>query len=189
MGRWEPNARERLQLSALALFLQKGYESTTAAEIAERAGLGKSTFFRHFADKREVLFSGQDELNAAFADAIAAAPAEAAPAEVLVAALTAADAIFDADRLDWARKRQTVIDSSTELIERELLKSATLAGLITDALRKRGVPDPAAAVAAELGNLAFRNAFLRWIGPGDQRAFRALAREEFAAVCAAAADI
>ena len=187
MGRWEPNARERLQRSALELFHRKGYENTTAAEIAEDAGLGKSTFFRHFADKREVLFCGREELNAAFTGAIIAAPDGASPAEMMVAALIAADAIFDAERVAWARTRQAVIDSAPELIERELLKSAALTGVVTDALRKRGVPDPAAGVAAELGGLAFRTAFLRWIGPDNRRSFSDLGREELAAVRAAAA--
>jgi hypothetical protein len=58
MTRWEPNARGRLEQAALALYGERGFENTTVAEIAARAGLTERTFFRHFADKREVLFAG-----------------------------------------------------------------------------------------------------------------------------------
>src|SRR5438132_10980565 len=104
MGRWEPNARERLQRSALELFLQQGYESTTVAEIAERAGLTKSTFFRHFADKQEVLFWGQDALIRLFVDAITSAPGSATPIDAVVAALDAAATVFRPERRAWAQQ-------------------------------------------------------------------------------------
>src|SRR5215471_5784528 len=55
MGRWEPNARGRLEQAALELFLERGFEQATVTEIARRAGLTQRTFFRYFADKREVL--------------------------------------------------------------------------------------------------------------------------------------
>src|SRR5689334_10481885 len=102
MGRWEPNARERLERAALALFVEHGYDATTVAEIADRAGLTKSTFFRHFADKREVLFGGQDMLAERFTEAIAAAAPAATTMDCLAAALAASAVAFTADRHDLA---------------------------------------------------------------------------------------
>ncbi|MEV0718290.1 helix-turn-helix domain-containing protein [Asanoa sp. NPDC050611] len=185
MARWEPNARERLQNSALELFLEQGYEGTTAAQIAERAGLAKSTFFRHFTDKREVLFGGQELLHDLFVDAIAAAPASATPLEAAGATLAAAATVFGPERRTWARRRQTVVEQNSELQERELLKLAGLTAATADALRTRGVPDPTAGLAAEIGALAFRQAFARWIAPPNQRDFADLAQEQLRELSAA----
>ncbi|WP_440901796.1 TetR/AcrR family transcriptional regulator [Actinosynnema sp.] len=189
MGRWEPNARERLQRSALALFAERGYDSTTAAGIAEGAGLGKSTFFRHFADKREVLFDGQEQLNEALVAAIAAAPAEAGPYEVIGLALDAMGAFFGPERLEWARQRQAVVQAHSELRERELLKIASLTEAFATSLRARGLGATAAGVAAELGGLAFRAAFAGWIAPDNALGFPEVARRELAAVREAAASL
>src|SRR3954452_24516919 len=101
MSRWEPNARERLGRAAVESFLERGYDAVTVAEITERAGLTKRTFFRHFGDKREVLFAGQDILSGLLADAIAAPPASATPIEAISAALTATEAVMDADWRVW----------------------------------------------------------------------------------------
>ncbi|WP_033339780.1 TetR/AcrR family transcriptional regulator [Catenuloplanes japonicus] len=185
MGRWEPNAPDRLTRAALELFLANGYENSTAAGIAERAGLGKSTFFRHFADKREVLFTGEELLHELATAAIDGAPAEASPLDVLDTVFDAFGQVFDEGRRPWARERHAVIQSATELMERELLKNAALTGALAEALRKRGVPDPAAGTAAELGNLAFRTGFLRWIAPGERRDFSTLAHEDLRAIRAA----
>jgi hypothetical protein len=106
MARWEPNARQRLERAALALFTEHGYDATTVAEIADRAGLTKSTFFRHFADKREVLFGGQDLLTELFTEAIRTAPPSATTADCLAAALQAAAAAFTPDRHDLAPQRR-----------------------------------------------------------------------------------
>src|SRR6266480_4879862 len=94
MGRWEPNARGRLERAALELYCELGYEQTTVAEIARRAGLTERTFFRHFADKREVLFAGSSSLLEALMNAVAAAPAEASPMDAAVAALQAVGNAF-----------------------------------------------------------------------------------------------
>ncbi|QWF80753.1 TetR/AcrR family transcriptional regulator [Amycolatopsis sp. CA-230715] len=177
MARWEPNAHERLASAAIELFLQQGYENTAVAEIAERAGLTKSTFFRHFTDKREVLF-GRDELSRLLAGAITAAPASATPIGAIGAALDAAAAVFGPERRDWARNRQAVITATSELRERELLKRASLVEAMTGAMRERGVRDPVAGLAAEFGYLAFENAFKRWIDPAGRDAFGEVAREE-----------
>ena len=189
MGRWEPNARERLARSALELFAERGYESATVAEIAERAGLAKSTFFRHFTDKREVLFGGPDGMSRLLTDAIAGAPEAATPIAAVGAALDAAAQAFSPERRAWVRKRQEVIAGNDDLRERELLKRAALAEAMADALRKRGVPDPTANLAAELGGLALHNALARWIDPADESDFPDLAHEELAALRAATATL
>jgi AcrR family transcriptional regulator len=178
MARWEPNAQERLTLAALELFVDQGYDKTTVAEITERAGLTKRTFFRHFADKREVLFAGQDVLLRLFTDAIAGAPASASPLAAVLAALeSAGEQAFGEERRDFVRKRQSVVEANDSLRERELLKGARLTSAMAEALRARGVADLTARLAAEVGNLAFVTAFGRWVEPSCRSDFAALARE------------
>ncbi|MBB2502073.1 TetR family transcriptional regulator [Amycolatopsis echigonensis] len=177
MGRWEPNARQRLAEAALDLFAERGYDQTTVAEIAERAGLTKRTFFRYFADKREVLFGGQEELARLFSEGIAATPADATPFEAVGGALDAVAAIFTGERLAQARARQAVVAANSELLERELLKRAKMVQAMHDALAAHGISEPTARVAAELGCLAFGTTFFRWVDAGNRREFGALAAE------------
>jgi AcrR family transcriptional regulator len=168
MTRWEPNARGRLEQAALELYRERGFDQTTVAEIAERAGLTERTFFRYFADKREVLFWGQDMLREIYVSTIADAPDSATPIDAVAAALLAAAPVFR-DRHDLARQRQAVIAANPGLQERELLKRASLASAMADALRERGVADPAASLAAEAGVIAFKTAFARWVTePSEQ---------------------
>jgi AcrR family transcriptional regulator len=176
MGRWEPNARGRLEEAALALYGERGFEQTTVAEIAERAGLTERTFFRHFADKREVLFGGSGALQALFVDKVAGAPESAAPIDAVAAALHAVEAFFH-DRRDIARRRQSVIAANVELQERELIKLSSLAAALADALRRRGVADLAASLAAETGIAVFKIAFERWIDESNRRDLSHLIRE------------
>ncbi len=179
MARWEPNARERLLRAALDLFSEQGYDATTVNEIAERAGgLTKTTFFRHFADKREVLFvAGQDMLAQLFSDAIAAAPPSASMAGCLAAALESAAVAFTPDRHDLAPQRRAVITANSELQERELLKRARLGSVIAGALRARGADDITATLAAQIGVLAFSTAYARWAEPGNERPYTEIADE------------
>src|SRR4051812_15767838 len=121
MGRWEPNARGRLARAALELYIERGFEQTTVTEIAERAGLTQRTFFRHYADKREVLFAGSESLKVLIVDTLAAAPGSAAPIEAVAAAIEAAAGMIQ-EGGDLARLRQTVITANPELRERELVK-------------------------------------------------------------------
>ena len=187
MGRWEPNTRERLERAALALFVEHGYDATTVAEIADRAGLTKSTFFRHFADKREVLFGGQELLAERFAEAIKAAPPEATAADCLAAALATAGAHFTPERHDLAVQRRTAIAANSDLQERQLLKRARLSSAVTGALLDRGADLTTAHLAAEMGVLAFGTAFARWAEAGNQRPYPEIAHEVLAdlRVCAA----
>jgi AcrR family transcriptional regulator len=177
MPRWEPDARERLVRAALDLFTEQGYDNTTVAQIAERAGLTKSTFFRHFPDKREVLAAGQDTLCRLLADGIAAAPGSATPLEAVAAALDTAMTAFAPGRRDLGAKVEAVIAASSELQERDALKQVGLAAAMTEALLERGVPDPAASLAAEFGVLAFQRAFARWSDPANQQELGELARQ------------
>jgi AcrR family transcriptional regulator len=189
MGRWEPNARERLELAALELFRERGYDGTTVAEIATRAGLTKRSFFRHFADKRELLFSGQEQLTRLIAEAIAGAPASATPLEAITAALMALDPIFDDERRPLARERQAIIVDNLELRERELLKSTVLTTAMADALRERGDSEPVANLAAEFGGLALHIAFTRWIAPDAGQDYAKLAQQAVDELRATAAEL
>jgi len=163
MARWEPNALERLHTAAVELFAEHGYHDTTAAGIAERAGFAKSTFFRHFADKREALFYGQDLINEGLAAAIAAAPPDATPLTAVGEALTALAAAFPPERREGARRRQAIIDAHDELRERELLKRAAMTATMAEALSRRGAPEATAALAAQIGDLALAIAYARWL--------------------------
>jgi AcrR family transcriptional regulator len=176
MVRWEPDSRGRLARAALALYGERGFENTTVAEIAERAGVTERTFFRHFADKREVLFDGAHQLEAMMIGATASAPASATPLQVVAAALQAAGALLQ-ERREFAGRRQAVIDANPELQERELIKLASLAASLGTELRRRGVPEPAASLAAEAGIAAFRVAFNRWLESGDDADLRDAIRD------------
>src|SRR6516165_11126615 len=123
MGRWEPNARGRLERAALELYVERGFEQTTVAEIAAQAGLTERTFFRYFADKPEVLFSGAAALEELMVNAATAAPASAGPLEAAAAALDAAAQLLQ-ERREFSRHRQAVIAANPELLERELKKMA-----------------------------------------------------------------
>lgn len=166
MARWEPDSRGRLAQAALELYLERGFDQVTVAEIADRAGLTERTFFRHYGDKREVLFGGQEVLHELITNTIAAQPDSAGPLAAMAAALRAFAELLG-QRRDFARQRQVVIDANTSLQERELSKLAILAGVAARALRERGVAEPEASLAAEAGLAAFRVAFTRWIQAGD----------------------
>jgi AcrR family transcriptional regulator len=162
MPRWEPDSRGRLEQAALELYGERGFDNTTVAEIAERAGVTERTFFRHFADKREVLFGGGTVLAELFAYGVADAPESATPIDAVAAALETAGVLLQGRR-EHAVLRHAVIIANAELRERELIKLATLATALADALRRRGVPDPAAMLTAEAGIAVFKVAFERWV--------------------------
>ena len=171
MSRWAPDARERLTDAALELFVANGYEETTVAQIAERAGLNRATFFRHFADKREVLFGGEDRLAGLFADGIRAAAPEATLTECLQAAFTAAGVAMTPQQRARAAQRVLVAAANSEVQERGLLKHARIARSISAALRARGRDDLTARLGAEVGMLAFSIAVERWLKAGDDEPF------------------
>jgi AcrR family transcriptional regulator len=177
MVRWEPGAPERLQKAALELFVTRGYEQTTATEIAQSVGLTERTFFRHFSDKREVLFHGQDLLLQAFLAGVDSAPPSASPLEIVASSLRSATAFFSDERRPHSRTRQSVIDQNPALQERELHKLASIATTIAGALRERGVDELAAALAAESGVTVFGIAFVQWIREGEERSLTDIAAD------------
>jgi AcrR family transcriptional regulator len=152
----------RLVHAALDLFTEQGYDATTVTEIAERAGVTKMTFFRHFADKREVLFAGQELHSQILAEAIAAAPEPAPPLAAVAAAIDALAATFTEDRREFSARLQVVVAAHRELRERRAFKHIGLTQAASEALEKRGVPDLTASLAAELGLRAFDRAFAQW---------------------------
>jgi AcrR family transcriptional regulator len=186
MGRWEPDARGRLEVAAMELFGDPGFEQTTVVEIAKRAGVTERTFFRYFADKREVLFSGAGSLQELLVSKVAEAPASASPIDAVASALEVAGGYLQ-ERRDFARKRQAVINANTELQERELIKLATLATAIAEVLRTRGVGNPAASLVAEAGIAVFKVAFETWVGEDAERDLPSLIRESFSELQAVAA--
>jgi len=174
MVRWRPGARERLQAAALELFATRGFEQTTAAEIAQAVGLSERSFFRLFADKREVLFYGQEQFVQAFLDGAKAAAPDASPLEVIISALNSAATLFPDERRSTSRTRQTVIEQNPALQEREQHKLAGLATAVAAGLRARGVGEPTATLAAESGATVFGIAFSQWIRDDETRSLAAI---------------
>ncbi len=181
MGRWEPDARGRLEVAALELYQERGFEQTTVTEIARRAGVTERTFFRYFADKREVLFSGAGALKELLVSHVTGAPTATPPIDAVAAALEAAGAILQ-ERRDFARKRQAVITANAELQERELIKLSSLAAAMAAVLRTRGVGDPTASLVAEAGIAAFKVAFETWVGSGEELDLPQVIRESVEAL-------
>ncbi|MGV1007153.1 MAG: TetR family transcriptional regulator [Dermatophilaceae bacterium] len=169
MVRWEPDAAGRLRRAALELFAEQGVEATTVAAIAARAGVTERTFFRYFADKREVLFSDQGRFAAMLVEPVRGAPAEASPLDAIAAGLRCALAFFPPQRREASRVRGAVIADNAGLQERELLKMADVARQMADALHDRGVTEPTATIAAQTGIAVFSAAFSAWLAVGEPR--------------------
>jgi AcrR family transcriptional regulator len=176
MARWRPGSLERLQQAALDLFDEQGFERTTVAEIAARAGVTERTFFRHFADKREALFAGGARLEALFVDAVAQAES-ADPLDQVTAALTAAAGFFAPERREWSRRRAAVVAANAALDERELLKMGSLSRAVAAALRARGLDEPAATLLGQSTTTVFVVTFGRWVAEGEDRSFLDLQRD------------
>lgn len=166
MVRWEPGAAERLREAAMALYAEQGYDGTTVAQIADRAGVTARTFFRHFADKREVLFAGSELLEQVMVEALVSAPPSAGPMSAVAAGVLAAGSAF-VGRRDFSRQRYQVVSATPELREREFIKMASLVAAFSAALQERGVAPARALLAAETGITVFRVAFERWV-EGDE---------------------
>lgn len=175
MSRWEPNARGRLETAAMALFAERGFEQTTVAEIAGRAGLTERTFYRHFADKREVLFPDANPLVGFLAETLANAPESSVPFDS-VAFVFEGVADYFKDRREYSRQRYAVIAANGELKERELVKLASMTSTLAEGLRSRGVGEPAASLCAEAGVAVFKVAHAQWVAEGEERDLRELIR-------------
>jgi AcrR family transcriptional regulator len=162
MARWQPGATQRLVIAAVDLFTEQGYDATTVAQIAERAGVTKSTFFRHFTDKRELLVAGQETLSRLLADGVTEAPADATPLQAVAAGLERASSEMGPTNRELGPRLKAAVAASTELQERDALKSVGLAAAMTAALLARGVDDATAQLAGELGVLAFKRGYTQW---------------------------
>lgn len=178
MSRWSPDARGRLEQAAFELFLERGYDQTTVADIALRAGLTERTFFRHYADKREVLFSGETELKDEMLGVLAGLAPDVPTIESVRIAIEAIASVMR-DLRAGARKRQRIIDAHADLQERSLIKRANVTAALADGLTKRGVPDAEANLAADLGMAIFYLAFARWIDDPQEREFADIVHEGF----------
>lgn len=161
MPRWEPRARDRLRQAALELFLAHGFDNVTVAQITERAGLTRRTFSRYFADKRDVLFAGSEQLPVVLADAVGRADPALAPFEAMLSALTEVGDLL-ADRVQHPAERRAIVQASPELQERERTKFAEVTSALGAALEQRGTGEATAALLAPVGIAIFRAAFDRW---------------------------
>jgi AcrR family transcriptional regulator len=186
MSRWSPNARGRLEQAAFELFLERGYEQTTVADIAQRAGLTERTFFRHYADKREVFFGGAAVLQTELLRVLAELPAALPAIEAVRRAIEAISAVMHGRRA-LARDRQRLVEAHADLQERELIKRATLTTVLAQALHGRGVPEPAASLAADMGLGVFYIGFVRWLDDPADRELVEIVHEGFEALKAVAA--
>ena len=182
MGRWQPDSRGRLQEAALALYSERGFDQTTAALIAARAGLTERTFFRHFADKREVLFGGSALLQERIVAGVAEAPPEVGPLDAVACGLAAGATMLGEFRRDLSRQRHAVIAANPELRERELAKLADYAAAVASALNRRGVDQLHASLAAQAGMTVFRVAVERWASGSDDQDLADVMRDSMAAL-------
>lgn len=178
MSRWNPDSRSRLEQAAYDLFLERGYDQTTVADIAERAGLTERTFFRHYADKREVLFGGASVLKDAIVRALDELPQGVQTIDAVRTAVEAAANVLRGRR-ELARERQQIVSAHPDLQERGLIKRATLTAALVEGLRRCGVPDADASLAADLGMAIFHVGFERWLAEPSDREFVDLIREGF----------
>jgi len=176
MVRWEPGGQGRLAQAAMELYGERGFDQTTVAEIAERAGLTERTFFRHFSDKREVLFFGAQALQDLLVNTVVDAPASAAPIDAVTLALEAAGNLFN-ERRAFSVQRQHIIDGSAELQERELIKLSSLAAALASALRRRGVAESTAGLTGEVAIAIFKISFERCVSSAEPRDLTQLMRD------------
>jgi AcrR family transcriptional regulator len=180
MSRWQPDARGRLERAALELFARQGFAETTVPEITAEAGLTTRTFFRHFADKREVLFAAEAGLPPFIAQLMAEAPAELDPYDTLTHSLeTVAATRFDG-LLDFLIARRAVIRSDAGLRERELRKQEVLAEAIKQGFLDRGVDEVTSALVGRMAAVVFNVSLDRWLDLGGTRTLLDLMREHLA---------
>ncbi|SFW76012.1 TetR family transcriptional regulator [Amycolatopsis australiensis] len=180
MGRWDPDARGRLERAALELFAEQGFADTTVPQITERAGLTTRTFFRYFADKREVLFSGEEELRERFIEIIRTAPADLTPVQLIRHGLEAAAETIFQPLLEYLRTWRAIVGSDGALRERALRKQELTIEAVLTVLRERGTDEPAAEMIAKLSNLVLQTAVGRWVAqPVAERPLVAFVEEVF----------
>jgi AcrR family transcriptional regulator len=178
MSRWKPDATGRLEQAAFELFRDRGYDQVTVADIAKRAGLTERTFFRHYADKREVLFAGAAVLREELLEALGAVPRGVPTIEAVQIAVEAISALLHGRRA-LARERQKIVKAHADLLEREMIKRATLTDALAEALHERGVAEPGATLAADIGVGVFYVSFVHWLDGPEDREFVDVVHEGF----------
>ena len=188
MARWEPDARGRLLQAAVELFDDRGYDATTAAQIAERAGLTKTTLFRHFADKREILFQGQDELVALAVGAVESAPPQSTPFEIARGSVRALCSIHVEGRRDIRRRLVTILPSSAELMERAVFKRSAVTEALRSALAARIGDSRRAGVLADAAIRAYYDGYAAWVASGERGSLADVVDGELDAFAAALGD-
>jgi AcrR family transcriptional regulator len=185
MSRWRPDARERLQRAALELFAEQGFAATTVPEITARAGLTTRTFFRHFADKREVLYADDAEIPAVVARMMADAPPAAEPLDLIVEGLrTVAETRFE-PRTAALRARRELVRSDAGLQERDLRKRAVMSEAIQAGFRSRGVEPARAALLAETCVTLINVSLTEWLDRDDDRPLHDIVLDTLATLRAA----
>ncbi|MCU1405867.1 MAG: TetR family transcriptional regulator [Glaciihabitans sp.] len=180
MGRWEPDAHGRLLRASIDLFAERGYEATTTAQIAERAGLTRTTLFRLFPDKREILFKGQEMLIVRAVEGIERAPETATPFEILRSSIKNLADGHPASTRATGRALDPIIASSPELQERASFKRVSITNAIHEALTAR-IGDPRlAGVLADIGVRAYYAGYNTWVASDDPRPMTDAVLEELA---------
>ncbi len=188
MSRWQPNARDRLERAAFELFVEQGFAETTVPQITARAGLTTRTFFRHFADKREVLFAGEEELPALVARLMADAPASLGPMMVIFQGLETFAATRFEGRREYLRTRRAVVQADEGLRERELRKFSVLSEAISRGFRDRGVDELTSILAAQIAVTVFSVGVGRWLDQDGEQPLFELVHDTLGALRSVAAD-
>ena len=167
MGRWEPDAQGRLLRAALELFSERGYEATTTAQIAERAGLTKTTLFRLFADKREIVFQGQGVLVALVKQGVEEAPADASATSLTTNGLRVLSSAHGEEQRRIGRLLDPILATSDELNERAIYKRFAITEALETALIDRRVDSWQAGILADLGVRAYYAGYALWVVSHD----------------------
>ncbi len=188
MSRWQPNARDRLERAAVELFIEQGFAETTVPQITARAGLTTRTFFRHFADKREVLFARDEELPALVVRLAADAPASLSPMMLIAYALETVAATRLEGQRAYLRTRHAVIQADEGLRERELRKLSALSDAISQGFRDRGVDELTSILAAQLAVTVFSVTISRWLDQDGEQPLSDLVHDTLRALRSVAAD-
>jgi len=188
VSRWQPHAQERLERAALELFIEQGFAQTTVPQITARAGLTTRTFFRHFADKREVIFTGEEELPALVARLMADAPASLGPMLMIAQGLETVAATRFEGRREYLRTRRTVVQADEGLRERELRKLSVLSGAISRGFVDRGVDELSATLAAEIAVTVLSVAVSRWLDQDTAQPLSAFVHDTLNALQSMTAD-
>jgi AcrR family transcriptional regulator len=188
VSRWQPNARGRLERAALELFTEQGFAETTVPQITARAGLTTRTFFRYFADKREVLFAVEAELPALVEGLMAEAPASLSPIMVIAEGLEAVAATRFEGQREYLRTHRAVVQADESLRERELRKLSVLSEAICRGFLNRGVDELTATLAAQIAVTVFSVSLTRWLDHDDGPPLSEIIHDTLGALRSIAAD-